>query len=181
MADEKVRDAVVKYHGRIIEVVEEPIAKRSPGVRALIVHDGKMLLSKEFRTETNNYDFRLPGGKVFDRLDEFCQHENEDLLPFAKDAVVKEVYEEVGLVAKDPVLIKVSKAGATVQWDLFYFEIKDFQKDIQHLEEGEDITFAWHTYEEVLKLCQENKVQEDRSVGVILNYLIRNRLVKLNG
>ena len=175
----------IKYHGKIIEVIEElhgnkvfEIAKRSPGVRALIVNSDRMLLSKEYRTETNNYDYRLPGGKVFDKLDDFCKHENENLLPYANNAVIKEVYEEVGLLAKNPKLIKISKAGATIQWDLYYFEIKEFEKDTQHLEEGEDITFAWYSFDDVLKLCQENKVQEDRTVGVILNYLIKNKSIK---
>ncbi len=177
--------ANIKYHGKIIEVIEElhgnkvfEIAKRSPGVRALIINNDKMLLSKEYRRETNNYDFRLPGGKVFDKLDDFCKHENENLLPYAKNAVIKEVYEEVGLVAKNPNLIKISKAGATIQWDLYYFEIKQFEKDIQHLEDGEDITFEWYSFDNVLKLCQENKIQEDRTVGVILNYLFKNKLIK---
>lgn len=171
----------VKYHGKIIEVVEKThdgrvfeIARRSPGVRALIVKDNKMLLSREFRTETNNYDFRLPGGKVFDKLNDYNKFSDKNLLPFAQDAVIKEVYEEVGLIARSPKLIKVSKAGATIEWDLYYFEINDFKTDKQHLEDGEDITFEWYSFDEVLRLCQENMVQEDRSVGVILNYLIKN-------
>lgn len=171
----------IKYHGKIIEVFEEPhgnkifeIARRSPGVRALIVSDGKILLSREYRTENKDYDYRLPGGKVFDRLDDFCRHDGEDLLPFAKDAVIKEVFEEVGLIAKNPKLLKISKAGATIEWDLYYFEIKEFKQDKQHLEEGEDITFAWYTVKEVLGLCKGNKIQEDRSVGVLLNYILKN-------
>lgn len=171
----------VKYHGKIIEVIEEvhgnrtfEIARRSPGVRAIIVKGGKILLSREFRTETNNYDFRLPGGKVFDRLDDFCSHKDENLLPYAESAVIKEVFEEVGLIAKNPILIKISKAGATINWDLYYFEIDDFKTDKQHLEDGEDITFSWYTFDEVMKLCRENMVQEDRSVGVILNYILKS-------
>lgn len=176
----------VKYHGKIIEVVEEAhrgrvfeIARRSPGVRALIVKNDKILLSREYRTETNNYDYRLPGGKVFDRLDDFCRHRGEDLLPYAESAVIKECYEEVGLVVKNPKLIKISKAGATVEWDLYYFEIEEFENNIQHLEEGEDITFEWYTYKELINLCRENKIQEDRTVGVILNYLIKHNLITL--
>ena len=171
----------VKYRGKIIEVFEEEhgnkvfeIARRSPGVRALIVSDDKILLSKEFRAETNNYDYRLPGGKVFDTLDEFVKHDEDSILPYAEKAVVKEVYEEVGLLAKNPKLIKISKAGATISWDLYYFEIKDFSKDVQHLEDGEDITFDWYTIGEVLELLKNDKIQEDRSVGVILNYILKN-------
>lgn len=169
----------IKYSGRIIEIIEEKhgnkifeIARRSPGVRALIVKDNKMLLSHEFRNEINGYDYRLPGGKVFDTLEEYREHLNEDLIEFAKKAVIKEASEEVGLDAKSPKLIKFSKAGATIVWDLYYFEIKEFSESKQHLEYGEDITFDWHSFDEVKQFCLDNKIQEDRSVAVILSYIL---------
>ena len=170
----------VKYSGKIIEVVEErhgarifEFARRSPGVRALIVYNDKMLLSREFRAEVNGYDYRLPGGKVFDTLTEYRKYADKDLTKFATAAVIKEVAEEVGLVCEKPRLIKVSKAGATIVWDLYYFEIIDFIKSKQNLEEGEDITFNWYTFDEVKQFCLENQVQEDRSVAVILKYLLK--------
>lgn len=172
----------VKYSGKIIEVVQfksgDKIfekARRSPGVRALIVSGDKILLSKEFRQELNSYDYRLPGGKVFDRLQDYKLHLKEDLISFAKEAVIKEVREEVGLIAKNPKLIKISKAGATVEWDLYYFLITDFTENEsgQELEEGEDISFAWHSFEEVKEICTHQKMQEDRSVGVLLSYIIK--------
>jgi 8-oxo-dGTP pyrophosphatase MutT (NUDIX family) len=47
------------------------IARRSPGVRLIICDKDKILLSKEFRKELKGYDYRLPGGKVFDTLKEY--------------------------------------------------------------------------------------------------------------
>ncbi|MCL2846685.1 MAG: NUDIX domain-containing protein [Firmicutes bacterium] len=173
----------IKYSGKIIEVIESThphhgnrvleIARRSPGVRALVVHDNKILLTKEFRHETNNFQYRLPGGKVFDTLAEFKRARDSDMHKFAVTAVIKEVSEEVGLNIKNPKLIKISCAGATIKWDLFYFEITEFEKNPhgQHLEDGEDITFAWFSFPEVIKLCKDNKIDEDRSVGVLLTYL----------
>lgn len=175
----------IKYSGKIIEVVEEKhgnkifeIARRSPGVRALIVDKDKILLSREFRTEINDYDYRLPGGKVFDTLEEYRPHLKEDLVESAKNAVIKECYEEVGLKVKNPRLIKVSKAGATIVWDLYYFLIENFIKDIQHLEDGEDITFDWYTFDQVQELCMNNQIQEDRSVAVLLNFLLASKNIK---
>ncbi len=171
----------IKYTGRILEIVNFKSgnkifekARRSPGVRALIVSDNKILLSKEYREEIGDYDFRLPGGKVFDTLEEYKKHSGEDLTDFAILAVVKEVKEEVGLLAENPQLIKVSKAGATVEWDLYYFLIQDFDKNAngQELEDGEDITFDWYSLEEVKQLAIEQKIQEDRSVGVLFTYIL---------
>ncbi len=175
----------IKYSGKIIEVVQFKNgdrvfekARRSPGVRALIVSGERILLSKKYRTEIGGFDFRLPGGKVFDRLEEYKQHISEDLISYAKEAVKKEVREEVGLLVNDPKLLKVSKAGATVEWDLYYFLISDFEvnKKGQELEDGEDISFSWYTLKEVEDICTSGRMQEDRSVGVVLSYLIKKKV-----
>jgi len=172
----------VKYSGKIIEVVQEKhgnkvfeTARRSPGVRALIIGDSKMLLSREWRNETKNYDFRLPGGKIFDTLEEFRKHSNSDMVKFALDAVIKEVYEEVGLDAIKPKFIKISCAGATIKWDLYYFVIEEFSRNPrgQELEEGEDISYDWYTFDQVKQFCLDGQIQEDRSVAVILTYLLK--------
>ena len=98
----------IVYKWKIFEVVKQPmkvgekriffeIARRSPGVRLIIIKDDKMLITREFRSEINCYDYRLPGGKVFDTLDEYNEHLSADLLPFAIDAAKKECKEEVGI------------------------------------------------------------------------------------
>ncbi len=72
----------IVYSGKIFEIVRQPmkigakvvdfeIARRSPGVRMLVVRDGRILLVKEFRTEHDGFDYRLPGGKVFDSLRDY--------------------------------------------------------------------------------------------------------------
>lgn len=176
---------MIKYQGKIIEVVEEKMtipgtdrkkvfefARRAPGVRALIVKGDKMLLTKEFRYELQGFDYRLPGGKVFDTLVEYKKHIEEDLLPFAIAGVIKECKEEVGLAVYNPKLLNVAKAGGTVVWDLFFFEIKEFDEKQQELEEGEIITFEWKSFDEVMQMCLNDKVKEDRSLGVILKYIL---------
>ena len=66
----------IVYKGKIFEVVRQPmkagdakvvfeIARRSPGTRLIIIKNDKILTSREFRTELDVYDYRLPGGKVF--------------------------------------------------------------------------------------------------------------------
>jgi len=46
-------------------------ARRSPGTRLIIEKGDKIILSREFRHELGSYDYRLPGGKVYDSLDEY--------------------------------------------------------------------------------------------------------------
>jgi hypothetical protein len=80
MAEPANEDLSVVFSGKIGEVVhvEQPDGRvfekfrRPPGVRLVIVSpDKKLLITKEFRSETSNYDLRLPGGKVCDSLDEY--------------------------------------------------------------------------------------------------------------
>lgn len=72
--------------GRIIELYEKEFdfdgnmrlfeyARRPPGVRLLFERDGKILLTKEYRDEHANFDYRLPGGKVFDRITDMKAYE----------------------------------------------------------------------------------------------------------
>ena len=51
------------------KIIKRKMVRRPPGVRALILNKNdnqKILLSKEFRYELDKWDYRLPGGKVFD-------------------------------------------------------------------------------------------------------------------
>ena len=161
------REEIV-YKGKIFEVVKQPmkagdkkiffeIARRSPGVRLIIIKGNKMLLTREFRSELNGFDYRLAGGKVFDTLEEYHQHLDQDILPLAKEAVERECREETGLLAKNIKYFGNAHSGATVVWDLMYFVVDDFEENElgQELELGEVIDLEWKSFEEVKQLCAE--------------------------
>ena len=104
----------ITHQGKMIEVVQKEIqrngeswiqefARRSPGVRLIIPKGDKIVLSKEFRHEINGYDYRLPGGKVFDSLSEYnsALQLNSDISEAAKNTAIKEAKEEAGIEVKD--------------------------------------------------------------------------------
>lgn len=161
--------------------VKRNFVRRPPGIRALIVDKDKksILFSKEFRYELNDWDLRLPGGKVFDSLDAYKESlDKDDVLDHVEITVPKEVLEEIGLIVENPKLIKVSKDGAGVVWDLFYYEITDYKvsENGPHLEEDEVIEgYVWKTFDEIIDLCATNKIHEDRTVGVLLTYILKNK------
>ncbi len=174
----------ITHKGKIIEVVQKDVdqngkiknlefARRSPGVRLIISQGDEILLTKEFRHETGGYDYRLPGGKVYDSLDEYnaALGSYVDISEAAKKAAIKEASEEVGIDVKDISFLHRSICGATVVWDLFYFLVKDFLKTSQHLEEGEDIQVQTFSKEEVKKMCLDGRIGEERSALVLLRYL----------
>jgi 8-oxo-dGTP pyrophosphatase MutT (NUDIX family) len=140
----------ITHQGKIIEVVQKEVdingkkkvfeyARRSPGTRLIIPKGNTILLTKEFRSELNSYDYRLPGGKVYDSLDEYnnALSSNVDINESAKVAAIKEAREEAGIEVRELSFFHKSVCGATVVWDLFYFVVHEFIESSQDLEEGD--------------------------------------------
>lgn len=163
------------------KTIKRKMVRRPPGIRALIVNKEKsqILLSKEFRYELNGWDYRLPGGKVFDNLEEYKDSLNRnDVLENVEKTVPKEVLEEVGLNVKSQKLLKISKDGAGVIWDLYYYEITDYEinPDGPQLEENEFVDgFVWKSYDEVINLCINHEINEDRTIAVLLSYILAQK------
>ena len=159
--------------GRVFEV-----ARRAPGVR-LIIHDkaaGKILLTKEYRRELGEWDYRLPGGKVFDSLDEFedFRTSGSDIVEAAKTKSIEEAQQEAGVEIANLELYKKSILGATVEWDLYVFETTDWQLSIegQELEVSEKIEADnWLSYDEARKMALDGSMQEERIALILLQWL----------
>ncbi len=165
----------VQDDGRIFEV-----ARRAPGVRIIIPdkQQEKILLTREFRSELQGWDYRLPGGKVFDTLDDYeaCRSSGGDLLEAAKLKAKAEGAEEAGIDVQEVELYKKSTLGATVEWDLYIFEATKWQvhTDGQRLEHGEQIeTDNWFTFAEVERMIIEGDMQEERIALILLQWIKR--------
>jgi len=179
------KDWKVVFSGKIIEVLQKDVdingkkvvfekARRSPGTRLIIpVDDDRILITREFRHEHNNYDYRLPGGKVLNSLEEYrvVIDNGGEISELAKIAAIKEAKEETGIIVKDIELFYISKSGATVEWDLYYFVVKDFERGNKELEDDEDIEVLEMTKQEVKEKCLSGEIGEDRSVAQLLKFL----------
>lgn len=174
----------ITHQGKIIEVVQKEFehngqtqtfefARRSPGTRLIIPKGDKILLSKEFRHEINEYDYRLPGGKVYDTLEEYNKalEQNINISESAKNAAIKEAREEAGIEVKDITFFHQSICGATIVWDLFYFVVNDFNEVPQELEHGEDITIELVDRNKAKEMCLNGTIKEERSALVLLRFL----------
>lgn len=177
--------ATVAFSGKIGEVVhtEQPDGRvferfrRPPGTRLIIVSpEGKILITKEHRQETGNVDLRLPGGKVRDSLKDYKElvASGQDIVEAAKQAAIKETLEETGLIVKNISFVTKATAGATVEWDLYYFLVDEYEPspDGQQLEEGENIEVSWMTPAEIRRAVADGSMQEWRSVGVLLGAVL---------
>jgi 8-oxo-dGTP pyrophosphatase MutT (NUDIX family) len=174
------QDAIA-FSGKIGEIVhaKQPDGRvferyrRSPGTRLIIISpDKKILVTREHRSEAAGIDLRLPGGKVCDSLDDYHKllSSGQDIVEAAKAAATKEALEETGLIIKNLALITKANAGATVEWDLYYFMVDKYTENPggQELEDGEDIEVAWMSADELLQAIKNGEMQEWRSAGVLL-------------
>lgn len=181
----------VVYSSRIFEVTTQlyqvegkeilfEFAKRAPGVRLLITDGERILLTKEYRSEIEDTDYRLPGGKMFKSFADYklLKDDQERLMEAARAAVKEECEEETGLTPLSIERIHVTDPGATVTWDLHYFLIETFEShpDGQQLKEAEVIEPEWKTCVEVKEMCLDGSIREDRTVAVLLRYLLSKGL-----
>lgn len=162
-------------------IVTRNMVRRPPGIRAIILDTEKqqILLSKEFRYELESFDYRLPGGKVFDDLQSYKEAlQSGDVEEAVMQAVFKEVKEEVGIIVSNPKPLCVSPDGAGVVWDLFYFLITDYQiiENGQELEENEIVDdFVWKSFDEIIDMCIDGQIKEARTVGVLLSCILKEQ------
>lgn len=158
--------------GRVFEV-----ARRAPGVRVIIADKSgrKLLLTREFRAELGDWDYRLPGGKVFDSLDKYeaFRQSGEDIVDAAAQKAKAEAAEEAGVQIDAVTFVAKSTLGATVEWDLYVFEALDWRETTrQNLEAGEHVeTGNWFTFDEVTGMILDGKLQEHRIALILLQWL----------
>ena len=179
------------FQGKIIEVIhqrmkigdEEKVfefARRSPGVRLIITApNGKLILTHEYRTELGDWDYRLPGGKVFDTLSEYNDYlkQKKGVLDAAKAAAIKEAAEEVGIKVKKIEYFDTSVCSSTIEWDLFTFIVNDYEITEQKLEIGESIELLEVSLEEAKNICLEGRMKQYRDAATLLRYLHKNNLL----
>jgi ADP-ribose pyrophosphatase len=188
----------IEYRSRLFDVVNHTVrfsdgvekrfqfVRRSPGVRILLLNsNNQALLTREWRTEINAWDFRLPGGKVFEtstQFEQFLQNEqNSNVNSIGKAAAIRELEEECG-IQLDPETVRyvyTSKCGATVDWDLLFF-IGKLTSPLQHKgfhnsHEGERTVLEWVNLDHMLELCKFGLINEDRTNSFLMRYLLNTQ------
>jgi 8-oxo-dGTP pyrophosphatase MutT (NUDIX family) len=158
------------------------IAVRSPGVRLIIAdRQGRVLLNREKRRELEyEIDCRLPGGMVFDEIDEFLKVRGTSMLDeHVMRAAVKEAEEEVGVI--------ISEGGARiwandnnfgkVEFDLFFVEVNNFKQSkigpvFADTESEEIMGWRWYTFDEAAQSALDPlQFSEGRSARMLLSYI----------
>lgn len=182
-----------QYRGRLVRIATQRMrfsdgtektfefAERPPGVRILVTDGKNILLTKEWRSENQSWDYRLPGGKVFDTLDEYLLYKemsSTDLRQLSLLAAQKELKEEtlLNLPLESFKYLHYSICGATIIWDLHYFLAEAPKQELEKFNittsEGEQTHPRWFNYADAKSLCLKGDIQEDRTAAVLLRYLL---------
>lgn len=189
------KESRILYTGKMFEVVQfEPkpgvifeTAVRAPGVRLLIEHEENgqkgLLMTREIRhgREGSVLDYRLPGGKVFDTLEDYTVFRDSarNMQDEALRAATLEAQQEAGIESGDFIYIETAKAGGSVEWDLHYFVIKNAivgEQDLEDHEQGEiDVVFL--SYKDIFQRLLHKEIQEGRSADVLWRYLAQNNFI----
>ncbi len=162
----------------ISKTIQYELVRRPPGVRAIIVNQAQILLTHEFRYELDRWDYRLPGGKIYDSNKEYqISRQNYSLDSDIVKKLKQEIREETGIDIKKYRKINVSQSGLTVEWDLHYFVIYDFtlqeSKTVQK-SEYEFIEHKWVDFSTALNLCLDGMISESRSAFEIMRFILNN-------
>lgn len=184
----ETQKCTVAYQGKLFQYLliefsnhTREFVRRPPGTRLIITKKDEkgtyVLLTKEFRHEHDGYDYRLPGGKVFDTFAEFdAVKTDEEMYVSIEEAARKECREETGIVPETVELFHKTNLDGTLQWNLYYFVVDgNFLEGEQDLQHGEEIDTEWYTLDEVEKLCYQRSVEEDKSRAVLYEFIASRR------
>jgi len=154
---------------------------RTPGTRIIAIQDNKILLTKEFRHELKKFDYRIPGGKVFDSFEDYLPYVLEKkVIPeeIILEAGKKELQEEASINAQDFEIFKKSHSGASIEWDLYYIVASDISTFNEKTEnEGEQIEeIVWKDFNKVKEMCLNGEILEDRTVANLLQFINKKDL-----
>jgi len=147
---------------------------RPPGTRIIAINEKSLIyLQQEARAETDNPDWRLPGGKVLDTFEEYIPYLEEEIpTELILDAAQRELQEEAQITSNDLQIIHRSTSGSSVTWDLFYITAENISKyENTHHELEPIISGSWFAISDVRDMCMNKQIQEDRSVAVLLRYI----------
>ena len=62
--------------------------------------------------------------------------------------------------------------------DLYYLIVDEYEiiANGQELEENEIIEgFVWKKPDDIIKMCIDRQIHEDRTIGVLLSYILKNK------
>lgn len=119
----------------------------------VVVHDGNVLLARQYRLLINDLSFEIPGGKI---------NENED----PQAAAARECFEETGIHCHDLQLL--INYNPDLEYSKNYTHV--FQATCQNNLPAKDSQCVWKPLKECLNMIFTGKISDSLSIISILAY-----------
>lgn len=186
--DFKIIDEKLVYSGKIFSVFDLKIKKPNGIINRQIVrhHNAvaililkkednkkKVLLTREYRTGTNEVRWSIPAGLINEEVNEEPSH-----------AAIREAEEETGVKANENHLKFISKTNSSEGFtDEFIYTFKldlkgnDVQNDdLINFDSDEYVEKKWFTLKEAIELMHENEFYSTPTIIALQNEMINELL-----
>jgi len=171
-------DAKAVFHGRNFVVyrhkVDLPTGEsqeheylwRTDGARIIAFDEqGQVLLTREYRHELKEWDWRVPGGKV-------------DPGETPKEAAHREFREETGFKAANLHFLWGTTPDSTVRYRRYFFLAKDLSEVGASRDDGEQMSVHWVPLDRAAEMALEGEIKEEISALALLR--VRSSLDELD-
>lgn len=181
MVDRPAGDERVRYRGDRIALLDRPVAgpdgvervetaRRSPGVRHLVVDDGALLLLPDGPQGPGDPTWRLPGGPAFDSLPAYEAARDADRVAEAVGEAASELLASaVGLAPVTTERPFVLSAGPGVDAPLHYVVVSAHRA--ARRQPAEPAEANWVAFDDARAACLDGRVSEARSALAVVRWL----------
>ena len=125
----------------------------------------EIIIEEQFRYPYDTTLIEFPAGK--------CDKDEDP-----KDTALRELAEETGYIANNIELLGLFYPTCAYSDEVIYLYLAtDLKEGKQHLDKDETLSFSWIKLNEFIKMIQEDKVRDGKTLATMIYYLTKYRTI----